>query len=105
VNWKTKPDPEPGQTRVKKTFLLLPLCLRGEWRWFCSAEILQFYTDSGTMTGYDFTPRGWKNLEWNDKIDHVEMTEPEWNLFTCTKHAEIKIHYKSQYDRYKAAKT
>lgn len=47
-------------TRVKNHFLLFPLIINGEKKWFRYASYLQKYYPSVA----DNIPGGWKNIKW-----------------------------------------
>ena len=85
MRWKDKqpkPDPKPGDTRVVKKFLLLPLTVDGETRWLEWAWVKQVY---GAVEWWD---REWAepqttcakivvNIDWGrvDKQIHAATKE------------------------------
>ena len=45
MRWKRK-YPKPGEERIVKRFLVLPLCLHGEYRWLEMAYMVQTFSCS-----------------------------------------------------------
>lgn len=94
----TLKNPEPGDTRVKKGFLFLPVIIKGELRWFTYAERLQVYSAGGTQTGYDYSFAGWKNVEWRDKLESWSTNLPHYHFYSGTLTGQINLVYKELYD-------
>jgi len=61
--------------RIKKKFLLFPLCLEGETRWLCLASVIQELSkrklstmnlyDDWKKVGYDGYHYYWEDKKWN----------------------------------------
>ncbi len=59
--WK-KTNPDVGEKRVVKRFLLWPTCLDDEWRWLEKAEVIQqFKRNERWVLGFGWD---WTNIAW-----------------------------------------
>lgn len=64
MKWKTKPEPQPFDIRIKEHFLFLPKKINNEWRWLEKAKYKQ---------SCEFSYRneikyiGWEDKEWIDE--------------------------------------
>lgn len=83
-------EPNAGDVRVKKGFLFLPVNIHGERRWLRHAERLQVYSAAGSQTGYDYSFGGWRDVEWNDKVESWSISE-QYHPFSCTLTGHVKI--------------
>lgn len=64
MKWTQPPAPKPGQTRIVRRFLWLPLNLQGETRWLERAEWVERFK---RFFRYDDGVYGiWKPVRWND---------------------------------------
>lgn len=82
-----------GDTRRKKVFLIIPKLLNDEWRWLCFTEIFQIYSFGGSETGYDYSPAGWKDIGWGDKILGIKYGKSKTSMFTLSSYTEFEIEY------------
>ena len=73
--------PEAGQIRRKTVFLWCPKTIKGIRRWWERAEIVQVYSGAGSMTGHDWNPAGWINLDWGEFVESIEVEQPRMHLF------------------------
>ena len=78
--WWFIKEPEAGTVRRKKKFLWKPLTINGVRRFWEKAEILQVWSAAGTMTGYDWSPSGWRYLAWGEFVEDVEI-EHKFSMF------------------------
>jgi len=81
--------PQPGDVRRKKTFLWLPKTIKGNTRFWERAEIIQIYSAGGSMTGYDWNPAGWKNLDWGEFVESVKVENVRIGLFGGSPRGDI----------------
>ncbi len=95
--------PKPGDVRIKRTFLVFPVWVAGERRWWKKVAIIQVYSASGSQTGYDYTPAGWMDMQWADKVESIGIPEPKLNIFTASYSSEIKFKLKREFEKEAAA--
>ena len=63
MRWNTTPFPKDGNTRIVTKFLLLPKCIKNEWRWLETATYEEVYrpgADGGVLI------RHWCSQSWVD---------------------------------------
>lgn len=63
MRWKTKPEPQILDTRIKEHFLFFPKEINNEWRWLEKAKYKQCY---GWWNGLCY--KGWIDKEWIDEV-------------------------------------
>lgn len=57
MRWNEKRKPRRWDRRTQSAFLVVPLCVQGEWRWLERAEwVEEFHQDA--FGGY------WEPVEW-----------------------------------------
>jgi len=93
--WKR--NRQAGDVRRVKKLILRPLTLDGVTKSFCRAEVVQMWSAGGTLTGFDYTPPGWRTLGWGEFIESVGHSDPRVSLVAphTSPRAEIQIKKKT----------
>ena len=87
MRWKQKSGHKLGDTRRRSRFLLVPKCIRGEWRWLERAAWVERATEVYCGASGEVLPQ-WFAMHWarSQPDDILEA----WDHVGCTEHTMLR---------------